>query len=109
MPWIALKRNSESFLNKTVRFGCFSWRTLEGTIKISLQKGKVIHMRHTLKISVLKEPPGGGIVGCRHVNMRERLVRLLLGDKQRLTVIIPGDSVRKLSIVEEGGENDEQN
>ena len=66
-------------------------------------------MRHTLRISVSKEPPGGGIVGCRHVTVRERLVRFLLGDKQRLTVIVPGDSVKSLSIVEEGGENDEQN
>lgn len=66
-------------------------------------------MRHTLRISVSKEPPGGGIVGCRHVAVRERLVRLLLGDKRRLTVIVPGDSVSTLSIVEEGGENSEQN
>ena len=66
-------------------------------------------MRQTLKISVSKEPPGGGIVGWRHVSMRERFLRLLLGDKQRLTVIVPGDNVRTLSIVEEGGESGEQN
>lgn len=66
-------------------------------------------MKHTLRISVSKEPQGGGIIGCRHVTMRERLLRLLLGDKQRLTVIVPGDSVRALSIIEEGGEGHEQN
>ena len=66
-------------------------------------------MKHTLRISVSKEPQGGGIVGCRHVTVRERLLRLLLGDKQRLTVIVPGDSVRALSIIEEGGEGHEQN
>lgn len=66
-------------------------------------------MRHTLRISVSKEPPGGGIVSCRHVTIRERLVRFLLGDKRRLTVIVPGDSVKTLTIIEEGGENDEQN
>jgi hypothetical protein len=65
-------------------------------------------MKHTLKISVSKEPLGGGIVGCRHVTVRERVLRLLLGDKRRLTVIVPGDSVRTLSIVEEGGEDLEQ-
>lgn len=64
-------------------------------------------MRHTLRISVSKEPPGGGIVGCRHVTIRERLVRFLLGEKRRLTVIVPGDSVKTLTIIEEGGENDE--
>ena len=73
----------------------------------SERKGE--HMRHALKISVSKEPPGGGIVGCRDVTIRERLVRVLLGDKRRLTVIVPGDSVKTLSIVEEEGEEGEQN
>lgn len=76
--------------------------------KISLQKGKVAHMKHMLKISVSKEPQDGGIVGCRNVTLRERLLRLLLGEQRRLTVIIPGNSVKELSIVEEGGEKLEQ-
>lgn len=95
-------------MNRTVRFNPFSWLKVKAN-KISLRKGKVTNMKHTLKISVSKEPQDGGIVGCSHVTMRERFLRLLLGDKQRLTVIIPGDSVRTLSIVEEGGENVEQN
>jgi len=67
-------------------------------------------MGHTLKISVSREPPvGGGIVGLRHVTMRERLVRFLLGDQRKLTVIVPGDSVKTLSIVEDGGDSSEQN
>jgi len=61
-----------------------------------------------LKISVSKEPRDGGIVGCRNVTVRERLLRLLLGEQRRLTVIIPGNSVKELSIVEEGGEKLEQ-
>ena len=68
-------------------------------------------MKHTLRISVAKEPQNGGIVGCRHVTLRERLLRLLLGDQRRLTVIVPGDSVRALSINEireGGGSEDEQ-
>lgn len=66
-------------------------------------------MKHMLRISVSKEPLDGGIVGCRYVTVRERLLRFLLGDKRRLTVIIPGDSVKALSIVEDGGEDREQN
>lgn len=62
-------------------------------------------MKHTLRIGVSKEPQDGWIVSRRHVTVRERLVRLLLGDKQRLTVIVPGDSVKSLSIIEEGDEN----
>ena len=61
-------------------------------------------VKRTLKISVSKEPPLGGIVGYHKVTMRERLLRLLLGRQRKLTVIVPGDSVKMLSIVEEGGE-----
>jgi len=62
-------------------------------------------MEHTLKISVSKEPASGGIVSCRYISVRERLVRFLLGEKRRLTIIVPGDTVRELAISEvmEGG------
>ena len=68
-------------------------------------------MKHTLKISVSRDSPGDGIVSCRHITIREKLLRLLLGDKRRLTVIVPGDSVEALSIKEvgEGGVDHEQN
>ena len=80
----------------------------EGANKISLREGKVIQMKHSLKISVTKEPVPGGVVSYRHVTVRERLLRYLLGEKQWLTIIVPGNSVKTLSIVEEGDENGEQ-
>jgi len=58
-------------------------------------------MNHTLKIGVGKEtPPDGGIVRCRKVDIRERLLRALLGEKRRITILVPGDSVKSLSIME---------
>lgn len=69
-------------------------------------------MKHTLKISVSRGLPGDGIVSCRHVTVREKLLRLLFGERRRLTVIVPGDSVESLSINEvgeEGGAEHEQN
>ena len=62
-------------------------------------------MKHNLRISVSKKPVSGGIVSCRRISVRERLLCFLLGDKQRLTIIVPGDSVRELAISEvmEGG------
>ena len=62
-------------------------------------------MEHTLRISVSKEPADGGIVSCRNVSVRERLVRFLLGEKRRVTIIVPGGSVRELAVSEvmEGG------
>lgn len=68
-------------------------------------------MKHNLKISVSKEPQTGGIVSCRNITIRERFLRFLLGDKQKLTILVPGDSVQELVICEitEGGKNVEQN
>ena len=62
-------------------------------------------MKHKLKISVSKNPKTGGLVTCRNVSMRERLLRFFLGDKRRITVLIPGDSVGEIAICEnqEGG------
>lgn len=62
-------------------------------------------MRHNLSISVSKKPKVGGIVACRTVTMREKLIRLLFGLPYRVTILVPGDSVDTVSITEvaEGG------
>ena len=61
-------------------------------------------MNHSVKVGVSREiPPDGGIVRCMKLNLRERILRLLFGKKQRLTILIPGDSVKSLHITEEGG------
>lgn len=63
-------------------------------------------MKHNLKISVSKEPKKEGVVSCRNVTVRERLLLFLLGDKQKLTIIVPGDTVSELAIaqIKEGGQ-----
>ena len=68
-------------------------------------------MKHKLKISVSKDPQTGGLVTCRNVTVRERLLRFLFGDKRRVTVLIPGDSVGEIAICEtgKGGAGNEQN
>ena len=71
-------------------------------------------MSHTIRIGVEKAPLNGDrsladrIVTCRKVDLRERLLRFLLGEKRRLTILVPGDSVKTLSIIEAGGNPDEQ-
>ena len=57
-------------------------------------------MKHNLKISVSKHPQSGGIVSCRNVTIRERFRRFLLGDKQKMTILVPGDTVQEFSICE---------
>lgn len=66
-------------------------------------------MRHQLKISVSRKPQTGGIVRCRTVTLRERIMTWLLGEKQRLMILVPGDSVDSMTIDEidpEGGNAD---
>ena len=62
-------------------------------------------MKHALQISVSKKPVNSGIAAVRQVSVRERMLRFLFGDKAKLTVIVPGDSVEELAITEitEGG------
>lgn len=62
-------------------------------------------MKHNLKISVSKRPQAGGIVSCRNVTLREKLLTFLLGKQEKVMVLIPGNTVESLSITEvpEGG------
>ena len=66
-------------------------------------------MKHDLKISIRRTPAGDGIVRCRTVTLRERLLDRLLGARHRVTVLVPGDSVRHVSITElpEGSDDDD--
>jgi hypothetical protein len=66
-------------------------------------------MKHDLKISISRKPIEGGVVRCRRVSMRERLLRHLFGEKRRVMVIVPGDSVECVSITELPGGGDEAN
>ena len=68
-------------------------------------------MKHNLKIRVSTEPQTGGVVRCRNVSLREKLLTLLLGRKERMMILIPGNSVAELSIVEmpEGGAANDPN
>ena len=68
-------------------------------------------MKHNLKISVSTETQTGGVVRCRNVSLREKLLTLLLGRKERMMILIPGNSVAELSIVEmpEGGATNDPN
>ena len=62
-------------------------------------------MKHNLKISVSKEPQHGGIVQCCNISIREKLLTRLLGRKQKVMILIPGNTVSTVSIteVQEGG------
>ena len=61
-----------------------------------------------LKISVTKTPRTDGLLACRKVTLREKLLLHLFGPPRRLMVLVPGDSVDTISITEvAGGGSDE--
>ncbi len=61
-------------------------------------------MKHVLQISVSKEPENNGIAAVRRVSVREKLLRFLFGNKMKLTILVPGDTVQELAITEVGKE-----
>ena len=62
-------------------------------------------MKHNLKISVSKQPKADGVIACRTIGVRERLLRFLFGEKHKITILVPGDTVEEVAIyeVKEGG------
>lgn len=68
-------------------------------------------MNHALQITIGKKPRNTGIVSCHRVSIRERLLRMLLGEPIKLTVIVPGNSVEEIGIKEicERGEKHVEN
>jgi len=62
-------------------------------------------MRHNLKISMSKKSQSGGIVQCRNVTLREKTLTRLLGRRERVMILVPGNSVESVCITEvpEGG------
>lgn len=67
-------------------------------------------MKHNLNICVSKEPQTGGVVRCKNVTLREKLLTRLFGKQEKVMILIPGNTVESLSITElpEGGGTVEQ-
>lgn len=86
------------FLKPSVLAASHGYQIEDGS-KESSERGNA--MKHKLKVSVSKEPKTGGIAAVRKVSVRERLLRVLLGEMHRVVVLIPGDKVDEIAISEE--------
>ena len=64
-------------------------------------------MKHTMTVNISKHAEDNGIVRCSQIRIRERILRLLFGKTEHLTILVPGDSVESLAIKEvpEGGKS----
>ena len=59
-------------------------------------------MKHNIAISVSKNPKPGGVIACRTLTVRERILRLLFGLPCKITILVPGDTVEEVAIREVG-------
>ena len=57
-------------------------------------------MKHKMNINVSKEQESNGVLTCKKVKMKKGLFKKLFGDSQKVTIIIPGDSVSDVTISE---------
>ena len=55
-------------------------------------------MKRNLRISVSKKPQMDGLLSYRSVGIRERVLKFLLGDKSKLTILVPGDTIDEIDI-----------
>lgn len=64
-------------------------------------------MKHRLNISVSKtKPENCGIVSGKNISIREKILRRILGIPQKFTILVPGESVDEINIIEKKGEED---
>lgn len=66
-------------------------------------------MANKIAISVAKHPHQDGVVNMRQITVREKLLRLLLGNPHHLMVIAPGKDVQQLEINEVKEDSYERN
>lgn len=92
------------FLEKTSEKAFSQGYRVEGENDTNPQEGGKA-MKQRVSISVSAAKGGGHIAAVRSVSVRERILRFLLGGKEKVTIIVPGDSVEELAIRElnEGG------
>lgn len=55
-------------------------------------------MTQRMSIGVASQADDKSITVISCVSIRERLLRFLLGRKEKITIIVPGDSVKELTI-----------
>lgn len=55
--------------------------------------------RHHLEIS-MKKPGANNILAVRKMTLKDRILNAIFGDGHKMVVLVPGESVRTISITE---------
>lgn len=59
-------------------------------------------MKHQLQVSVSKHPAKDGLLQCKRISLRERLITFLFGKKQEMMILIPSDRINEVAINRKG-------
>jgi len=81
--------------SKNARFSLLPWLLSENNKFLS-------RSNHETQNQFNQEACPGGVFNCKAINIRERLLRFLLGDMHKVTVLIPGDNVGEILICKSG-------
>lgn len=92
--------NFKNKLLRTVRYYMLP-RLLSGGEKRKIEPSERSKaMSQQLNICVSSSQSDGYVASVRCVSVRERILRFLFGSKNRLTIIVPGETVEELAIHE---------
>ncbi|WP_288908178.1 hypothetical protein [uncultured Megasphaera sp.] len=61
-------------------------------------------MKQQLVISVSKKPKDDGVVSCKSIGVREKIIRFFLGKKEAIMVFIPGNRIDEIVVQNKKGE-----
>ena len=57
-------------------------------------------MRHNVNLTLGNQNKREQLINLRTISLRERLTRFLLGDKHKYTIVVPGDSIDQVTIIQ---------
>lgn len=57
-------------------------------------------MRHKVNLTLGKQAQREQLIKLQTISLRERIARFLLGDKQKYTLVVPGDSIEQVTIIQ---------
>lgn len=102
-PSNRLEKNLEDFLTNRVVKRWSKSPYSEGQ-RISPERRN--KMKHKMNINVSKEEESKGVMTCKKVKVKKSMFEKLFGSSQKVTIIIPGDSVSDVTISEIKEKND---
>ena len=60
-------------------------------------------MKHSINISLLKSQKDSCFLRCKNVFIREKILTLIFGRLHEVAIIVPGNTIDKISVTEDAG------